>query len=122
MAGRKYRSACPRRPRRSCCDDPGRADRLRWRHEAREFIAALEPEIEDQRKLQLLLASLAEFLEPGRAGRLGAEGVWGVFRAFREIAEEGAPRSATAFAVLFETPATGREQSERAEESDHAAS
>ncbi len=97
MPRRKHRHK--RRPRPGPCDDPGRQDRLRWRREARELIAAFEPATAGDEKLRRLLISLADFLEPGPCQRHGAKGVWGVFRAFREIAEEGAPCSAAAMAV-----------------------
>ncbi len=95
MPRRKNRPARRRRPRRGPQDDPGRHEQLRWQRQARDFIAAFEPQSADDEKLRRLLISLAEFLEPARSGRLGAEGVWGVFRAFREIAEQGTARESS---------------------------
>ncbi len=120
MPRHKNRPPRRRRPRRPPCEDPGRADQLRWQREAREFIARFEAETEDDRRLLRLLISLADFLEPGRAGRLGAEGAWGVFRAFREVAEQSAPHSAAALAAFLETPSGGRAQTDRPEDNDRA--
>ncbi len=92
---RKARSSHQRRPLVSS-DAPARHEQLRWQHEARNVIPALETENAGSSKLQRLLISLAAFLEPASCQRLGARGVWGVGRAIREIAEAGTLRSTVA--------------------------